>query len=81
MTWRDLKNFINKRSKDNELFLEKDVNLYDFSDGEEYEVGITELSCSGEELEDGNNTNWVAYLSINEEETEDEDQTEETSIN
>ena len=81
MTWRDLKDFINKRAKDNQLFLDMDVNLYDFSDGEEYEVSITELSCSGEELEDGNNTNWVAYLSINQEELEDEDQTKETSVN
>lgn len=80
MTWRELKNFINKRARDNKLFLDTDVNLYDFSNGEEYPVDITELSCSGEEVEDGNDTNWVAYLSINEKELDDETETKEASV-
>jgi hypothetical protein len=79
MTWRELKNFINKRARDNKLFLDTDINLYDFSSGEEYPVDITELSCSDDEVEDGSITNWVAFLSINEKDLEDE--TEETSIN
>lgn len=81
MTWRELKNFVNKRARDNKLFLDSDVKLYDFSTGEEYSVNMTELSCGDDETEDGNDTNWVAYLSINEEELEDETENEETSIN
>lgn len=80
MTWRELKNFINKRARDNKLFLDTDVNLYDFNNGEEHPVDITELSCSGEEVEDGNDTNWVAYLSINEKELDDETETKEASV-
>jgi hypothetical protein len=79
MTWRDLKKFINKRARENNLFLDTDINLYDFSNGEEYPVDITELSCGDDEVEDGSNTNWVAFLSINEKDLENE--TEETSIN
>lgn len=80
MTWRELKNFINKRARDNKLFLDTEVNLYDFNDGQEYTVGLTELSCSVEEAEDGNDTNWVAYLSINDKDFDNENQTEETGI-
>lgn len=81
MTWRELKNFINKRARENKLFLDTEVNLYDFDTGEEHIAGITELSCSPEEVEDGNDTHWVAYLCINEKELDNEAETEETSIN
>lgn len=81
MTWRELKNFINKRAKENKAFLNMDVNLYDFEDGEEYTVDITELSCGEDEAEEGNITNWVAYLSINHEEYDNETEVEETGIN
>lgn len=80
MTWRELKTFINKRARENNLFLGTDVNLYDFKTGDEHVVNITELSCSDDETEDGNSTNWVAYLSINDEEINNETETEEASI-
>lgn len=81
MTWRELKNFINKRARENKCFLDNEVNLYDFKDGEEYSVDITELSCGNDEIESGSDNNWVAYLSINEEEFINETKTKETSIN
>ena len=82
MTWRELKNLINKHARENSNFLDADVNLYDFKDGEEYEVSITELSCSDDEVSDGSETNWVLYLSINDinEDTEDGTEVKETSI-
>lgn len=79
MTWRELKNFINARARKNQLFLDEEVQLYDFSTGEEYNVGTTEMLCGEDEAEDGNNTNWVAYLTINEG-VDDEDTEEEASI-
>lgn len=80
MTWRELKNFINKRARDNKGFLDADVNLYDFETELEHEVNLTELSCSNDEAEENSDTNWVAYLSINDEETDNETEAEETSI-
>lgn len=80
MTWRELKNFINKQSKKNVGFLDSDINLYNYEDGEEYPISITELSCSDDEIEDGNNTNWVVYLCINDEEQNNETKIKETSI-
>lgn len=82
MTWRELKNLINKQARQNKAFLDTDVNLYDFKDGEEYSVGITELSCGDDELHDGCETNWITYLSINDKELEydTETETQETSI-
>ena len=32
MTWRDLKNFINKRARENKQFLDIEVNLFEFND-------------------------------------------------
>jgi hypothetical protein len=80
MTWRELKNFINKQSKNNSSFLDSNINLYDYHDGEEYPVNITELSCGDDEIEDGSDTNWVVYLCINDEETNNETKTKEASI-
>lgn len=67
MTWQQLKKFISKIDKS---FLDSDVKLYDFSNGDEYNVDVTELlinECSEEDQNDG----WVPYLSINGEEIED----------
>lgn len=78
MTWRELKNLINKNTRKNKSFLDTEVQLYDFKDGEEYPVNITELSCSDEEVDANSETNWVIYLSINDKELDNEN--EETSI-
>jgi hypothetical protein len=83
MTWRELKNLINKKAREDKSFLDNAINIYNFEDGEEYEVDITELSCSDEEISEDSQTNWVTYLSINhekEEGIENETETKETSI-
>lgn len=80
MTWRELKNFINKRARENKGFLDATVNLYNFENGDEHEVDITELSCSKDEAEDNSETNWVAYLSINDEEETNETETTEAGV-
>lgn len=81
MTWRELKNYINKSARSSKEFLDNDVKLYDFSTGDEHDVDITELLC-GEEESELENSNWVSYLSINQEELNNEDGTEEeASIN
>lgn len=80
MTWRELKNIINKNARQNKSFLDNEVKLYDFKDGEEYPVNITELSCGDDEIDENSETNWVAYLSINDKELDNESETEEASI-
>lgn len=80
MTWRELKNLINKQGRKHEQFLDSEVNLYDFKDGEEYSVDITELLV-GEDETTTENDNWVMYLAINHEETTDENKTSKTGIN
>lgn len=81
MTWRELKNFINKNARNNKCFLDTEVQLYNFKDGEEYQVDITELSCGDDEVDENSETNWVPYLSINdEEELDNETETKETSV-
>ena len=40
MTWRELKNLINKQGRKHDQFLDSEVNLYDFKDGEEYTVDV-----------------------------------------
>lgn len=79
MTWRELKNLINKRARNYKEFLDTKVSLYDYKDGQEYDVDITELLCGEEEAGNGNDTNWVTYLSINHEES-NETETKETSV-
>jgi hypothetical protein len=77
MTWQELKKYISKMDK---CFLDSQVRLYDYKDGEEYEVDLTELlinECENDEENDG----WVPYLSINEKEIEDENQTTKASLN
>jgi hypothetical protein len=80
MTWRELKNIINKKARENKNFLDTQVNLYNFEDGNEHGVDVTELSCSDEETSEDSNTNWVMYLSINDEELENETETKEASV-
>jgi hypothetical protein len=79
MTWRELKNFINKQARLNKDFLETDVKLYNYENGDENDVDITELLCNDDESEN-DNSNWVPYLSINDEEQDNETETEEASI-
>lgn len=67
MNWRELGDFI---SNMDESFLNSQVKLYDFDDGEEYNVDITELMIK----------NWTPYLAINSEENNNETKTKETSI-
>jgi hypothetical protein len=67
MTWNELKTFISKMDTD---YLDKQVFIYDFSNGDEHPVDITELMING----------WTPYLSINNEELNDETKTKETSI-
>ena len=79
MTWRELKNFINKQARLNKDFLETDVKLYNYDNGDQNDVDITELLCGDEESEN-DNSNWVPYLSINDEEQDNETENEEASI-
>lgn len=58
ITWRDLKSYIDSQDKD---FLNNEVRIYDFHDGEEYDAGVTELLFGEEEKGEG----WVPYLTIN----------------
>lgn len=76
MTWQELKDYI---SNLDEEFLDSQVKLYDYNTGDEYEVDVTELlinECNDEDENDG----WVPYLSINEKELDNEDKTQETSV-
>jgi hypothetical protein len=80
MTWRELKNFINKQARQNKDFLDNEVKLYDYSDGEEYSADITELLCDKEES-NNDQSNWTPYLSINNEEEYNETEVKETGVN
>jgi hypothetical protein len=51
-------------------FLDTEVLLYDFNTGDEYVIDVTELMLNG----------WTPYLSINNEEINNEAKTEETSF-
>lgn len=80
MTWRELKNFINKTARKRKDFLDNNVNLFDFESGDEHEVNITELLCGEDESDDS--SNWIPYLSINDiKELENETEAKETGIN
>ena len=61
MNWLELKNFIAKMDKDT---LKSKVMLYDYSNGEEYDVDITELLCEKPPKKE-TQTGWVPYLCIN----------------
>jgi hypothetical protein len=75
MTWRELKEYIEHQD---ESFLDSEVNVYDYDNGSEYEASVTELLLG----EDDEETGWVPYLTINEEENgnDNQDETKETSI-
>jgi hypothetical protein len=75
MTWRELKEYIEQQDQN---FLDSEVNVYDYNDGSEYGANVTELLLG----EDDEETGWVPYLTINHEgeENDNEDKTEETSI-
>lgn len=77
MTWRELKKFISKIDKN---ILDSQVKLYDYFDGEEYDIDITELLINETNKEDTND-GWVPYLCINNEETDHENKTKEASNN
>jgi hypothetical protein len=76
MTWRELKNYINKQARENKDFLDEVARVYDFQNGDEYEADVTELLGDSEEDESG----WVPYLSINTEDVENETETKEASV-
>ena len=64
MTWKQLKNYIETQSKNNENFLNKTVRVYDYEDGEEHSADIMEfLDTKENDMETG----WVPYLTINDE--------------
>jgi hypothetical protein len=67
MTWNELKTFISNMESN---FLDTEVLLYDFNTGDEYVIDVTELMLNG----------WTPYLSINNEEINNEAKTEETSF-
>lgn len=69
MTWLELKKYISKMDKS---LLNSHIKVYDYCDGSEYPINITELLI---------NDGWTPYLSINEEELTNEDETKETSVN
>lgn len=76
MKWRELKDFISKRSRKDKAFLDEDIEIYDFVDGTEYETNITELITNADSEDSG----WKIYLSINDKELTNEDQAQETGI-
>lgn len=51
MTWKQLKNYIDKHPE----FLDHVAMVYDFNDGQEYEIGVTELLTES----------WIPYITIN----------------
>jgi hypothetical protein len=76
MTWRELKNYINKQARENKDFLNEVARVFDFHTGSEHEADVTELHGDSEEDESG----WVPYLSINTEDVENETETKEASV-
>jgi|LauGreSBDMM110SN_4_FD.fasta_scaffold86004_3 hypothetical protein len=79
MTWRELKSYIEKQDED---FMDSDIQVYDFSDGSEYEADVTEL-LFGEHEDEDEEAGWVPYLTINQKEYDDENtrgETKETSV-
>jgi hypothetical protein len=77
MTWRELKSYIEKQDEE---FMDSNIQVYDFSDGSEYEADVTELLFGEDEKEEAG---WVPYLTINQKEYDDENtrgETKETSV-
>jgi hypothetical protein len=67
LTWGDLKTYIENQDED---FLDNEVRIYDFTDGEEYDAGVTELLFGEDEEGEG----WVPYLTINEGDSNESDE-------
>jgi|688.fasta_scaffold32642_4 hypothetical protein len=59
MTWKQLKNYIEKQDSG---FLNGEVLVYDFYTGGEYEIDVTELLYSEDKQ---NDSGWIPYLAIN----------------
>ena len=76
MTWKELKKFISKIDK---KFLDSNVKLYDYSNGDEFDIDVTELLINETDEEDQND-GWVPYLSINHKELNNEAEAKETSF-
>lgn len=77
MTWRELKCYIEQQGED---FMDSDIQVYDFADGTEYQADVTELLFGEDEDEE---TRWVPYLTINQEEYDNDNakgETKETSV-
>ena len=69
MTWRELKQYIDQQKKLlGDEFLDSDINVYDFVDGSEYKANVTELLFGEDEEETG----WVPFITINQEEFDNE---------
>lgn len=76
MTWRELTKYIEQQSS-NDDFLDSEIKIYDFSDGEEYEASVTELLFGNDDEETG----WVPYLTINQgDENDNQSETQEASV-
>lgn len=77
MTWRELTQYIVKNSQNPDSdFLDSQIKIYDFNDGEEYEANVTELLFGEDEKESG----WVPYLTINQDSNESDNKDKPTKI-
>jgi uncharacterized protein involved in high-affinity Fe2+ transport len=57
-------------------FLDSQIKIYDFNDGEEYEANVTELLFGEGEDESG----WVPYLTINQDSDENDNKNKAAKI-
>ena len=62
MTWRELRNYINKQDKQ---FLDTQIKVYDYNTGDEFDVGVDELLYA--QVEQRISSAWFPYLTINNE--------------
>jgi hypothetical protein len=62
MTWRELRNYINKQDKQ---FLDTQIKVYDYNTGDEFDVGVDELLYA--QVEQRISSTWFPYLTINNE--------------
>lgn len=76
MTWRELKNFINKQARQSKEFLDEPVNVYNYLTGEQYEADIAELLRDADDEGSG----WEPFIAINEKELDNENKSKEASV-
>jgi hypothetical protein len=76
MTWLELKRYVSKMDDD---FLESQVKIYDYCDGEEYLATMTELLINKKDDYD-ENEGWVPYIYINEKEEQNATKTKKASV-